>query len=203
MRTVDPHIEEARVINLGENRVSAPIRGSLHSVEFGFNPQNITYHTHPDYVGAKPSVSDVTRFNGVQMLKSGDDIAVYLGQTGKYRGVAVDASIDTIFEQRGKPSLQALVVNTREKTARIIESTAVRTPQAADGAAFANNWQWSPSIPTYVDYEASARLLARTHVNDPVAFGAQLKHLTEASTKPQVDILQEILDMHKLSGAAR
>lgn len=203
LRSVDPHIEEARVIDINAGRVSAPLRGSIDSVEFGFNPQNITFHTHPDFVGARPSVSDVTRFDGVHMIKSGDDIALYMGVRGQYAGVAKDLPVDSIFAERGVPTLRALVVNPKEQTARVIEGIAQRNPLAAPGAPLADSWRWSESIPKYVDYKASTDILAQVHVNEPGFVAARIGALAETAPAHASDIERLLLDLNQLGGAGR
>jgi hypothetical protein len=200
LRFVDPHIEEARVIDLASNRVSAPLRGGIDSVEFGFNPKNITFHTHPDFVGARPSVSDVTRLDGVHMLKSGDDIALYMGVRGQYVGVAKDLPLDSIFAERGAPTLKALVVNTKEQTARVIEGIAQRNPLAVPGAPLTDSWRWSESIPKYVDYKASTDVLAQVHVNEPGLVAARIGALTETAPAQAPGLEQMLSDLAKLGG---
>jgi hypothetical protein len=203
LRSVDPHIEEARVVDIAANRVSAPVRGSIDSVAFGFKPQNVTFHTHPDYVGARPSVSDVTSFDGVHMIKSGDDIALYMGLRGKYTGVAKDLSIDDNFAQRGAPMLTALIVNPKEQTARVIEGIARRNPFAAPGASIAETWRWSESIPKYVDYKASTDILSRVHVNDPGFVASRIGALAQTAPAQASGIERLLADLDKLGGTAR
>ncbi|MDR3616987.1 MAG: hypothetical protein P4L53_25740 [Candidatus Obscuribacterales bacterium] len=203
LRFVDPHIEEARVVDLAANRVSAPLRGSIDSVEFGFNPKNITFHTHPDFVGARPSVSDVTRFDGVHMIKSGDDIALYMGVRGQYAGVAKDLPLDSIFAERGVPTLKALVVNPKEQTARVIEGIAQRNPLAAPGAPLADSWRWSESIPKYVDYKASTDILAQVHVNEPKFVAARIGKLAETAPAQAPSLEQMLSDLARLGGTGR
>jgi hypothetical protein len=203
LRFADPHVEEARVVDLAANRVSAPLRGSIDSVEFGFNPKNITFHTHPDFVGARPSVSDVTRFDGVHMIKSGDDIALYMGVRGQYAGVAKDLPLDSIFAERGVPTLKALVVNPKEQTARVSEGIAQRNPFAAPGAPLADSWRWSESIPKYVDYKASTDILSAVHVNEPRFVAARIGNLAETAPALTPDIHSLLSDLAQLGGTAR
>ena len=200
LRFVDPHIEEARVIDLAANRVSAPLRGGIDSVAFGFNPKNITFHTHSAIDGARPSVSDVTRFDGVHMIKSGDDIALYMGVRGQY---AEDLSVDSNFAERGAPTLKALVVNPKEQTARVIEGIAKRNSFAAPGAPLEETWRWSESVPKYVDYKASTDLLARVHVNEPERVAARIQSLAETAPADNSDIERLLLDLRQLSAIAR
>jgi hypothetical protein len=203
LRFVDPQIEEARVIDLAASRVSAPLRGSIDSVAFGFDPKNITFHTHSAIDGARPSVSDVTLFDGVHMIKSGDDVALYMGLRGRYVGVPTDMSVDSIFAERGVPTLKALIVNTKDQTARVIEGTAQRNPFAAPGAPQSETWRWSDSLPRYVDYKASTDILSQVHVNEPGFVAARIGSLAETAPAQSPDIEQLLWDLSRLGGTGR
>lgn len=110
-------LEVGRTLDISSMRLSRTIKGTADDIGYlpaSVKPDKIPFHVHgPDApVGVRPSLSDLSATNNLGIIKQGDKMAFYVGNSNEYAAMA-----RTGTSQHFSPELRSIIIDNKAREA--------------------------------------------------------------------------------------
>lgn len=181
----DKNVEVVREVNLGEGKVSVPLRGTPWGSQMPRLPQGLTDHNHHELAGVLISAEDAANAKGLNIVRSGDYRGYYVGQRENLS--VLQKKLPTVVaggEAPALPALNQLVVNDKAQRAFLLQSPEMQLDRST------MKWNWHPQ-PQYVEYKSAKMMLNDVDVTSSGAEKA-FESLPRISSEPHPEDIKAI-----------